>query len=279
VVSRSLSGRRGRVALCVLALAVAGCARGPDLPPGAVVVAHFGDSTCSTDYLPPSSHVDQVLNARLAEHYHGQPIVNVNVCKSGDYVYRFMHERQPRLLWRTRYERDVQRSVRRMNIAFIRYGYNRRRGTTLDDFGRDLEELCDRLRHDYPGVHVVLETNAYIDPVRNASDQLNEEYDRVYDVIRRVARARHYPLVDVFARFEREVRAGNWDLCIRNDKLSEKRFGRQIVDDSKDAEMAGVPEWFRNPHPNFRAVTLTADEELKTLVATWPDRLPAAREG
>ena len=41
--------------------------------------------------------------------------------------------------------------------------------------------------------------------------------------------------------------------------------------------MAGVPDWFRNPHPNFRAVMLTADEEMKTLVATWPDRLPTAR--
>jgi len=94
VVPASLSARR-RAALGVLALAVAGCSRGPDAPPGAVVIAHFGDSTCSTDYLPPSSHVDQVLNARLAAHYRGQPIVNVNVCKSGDYVFRFMHERRP----------------------------------------------------------------------------------------------------------------------------------------------------------------------------------------
>src|SRR5207244_8044688 len=128
-----------------------------------------------------------------AAHYRGQPIVNVNVCKSGDYVFRFMHERRPRLFWRTRYERDVQRSVRRMDIALIRYGYNRRRGVSLDEFGRELEELCDRLLHDDPGVHVVLGTNAYIDPVRNASDLLNEEYDRASGMVRRVVRTRHCP--------------------------------------------------------------------------------------
>jgi len=128
-------------------------------------------------------------------------------------------------------------------------------------------------------VHLVLETNSYIDPVHNASDRMNEEYDRVWEVVRRVARERRYPLVEVFARLKREVQAGNWDLCIRNDELAEKRFGRQIVDDSKDGEMAGAADWFRNPHPNFRAVTITADEEFRTLTATWPDRLPKAGEG
>ena len=43
--------------------------------------------------------------------------------------------------------------------------------------------------------------------------------------------------------------------------------------------MAGAADWFRNPHPNFRAVTITADEEFRTLTATWPDRLPKAGEG
>jgi len=262
----------------VLALAVAGCSRRPDAPPGAVVIAHFGDSTCSTDYLPPSSHVDQVLNARLAEHYRGQPVVNVNVCKSGDYVFRFMHERRLWLLWRTRYERDVCRSVPRIDIALVRYGDNYRKEVSLDAFESELEELCDRLLHDYPGIRIVLETNAYVDPAHNAGGRPNEEYDRVYEIVRRVARARRYPLVDVFARFRREVSAGNWDLCIRNAKLSHERFGRQIVDDSEDAAMAAVPHWFRNRHPNVRAAALTADEELNTLVATWPDRLPTARE-
>jgi len=275
--------RVGRAALLLVALAVPSCSHGPggaaSDAPDRVVVAHFGDSTCSTDYLPGPIHVDRVLNARLAEHYPAQRIVNVNVCKSGDYVFRFLHERRPWIFWRTRYERDVHRSLPRIDIALVRYGYNRRRGVSLDEFGKELEELCDRLLGDYPGIHLVLETNAYIDPVRNASDRLNEEYDRTYDVVRRVARARRYPLVDVFARFEREVTAGNWDLCIRNDKLSQERFGRQIVDDSKDGEMAGFADWFRNPHPNGRAVTLTADEEFRTLVITWPERLPTAREG
>src|SRR5437773_9529713 len=150
--------RVGRAALLLLALAGASCSPAPSADaPDRVVIAHFGDSTCSTDYLPAPLHIDRVLNARLAERYPGQRIVNVNVCKSGDYVFRFMHERRPWLLWRTRYERDVHRSVRRMDIALIRYGYNRWRGVSIDEFGREIDELCDRLLHDCPDVHVVRE--------------------------------------------------------------------------------------------------------------------------
>src|SRR5439155_684376 len=167
----------------------------------------------------------------------------------GDYVFRFLHERRPWLFWRTRYERDVRGRVPHLDIALIRYGHNDRGRFSLEEFGRQLEELCDRLRRDYPGVHLVLETNSYIDPVHNASERMNEEYDRTWEVVRRVARERQYPLVEVFARLRREVTAGNWDLCIRN------------------------------PHPNFRAVTITADEEFRTLTAAWPGRLPKAGAG
>ena len=275
--------RVGRAVLLLLASIGPSCstpAGGPAAgAPDAIVVAHFGDSTCSTDYLPPAIHIDRVLNARLAEHYPAQRIVNVNVCKSGDYVFRFLHERPWWLFFRTRYERDVRGRVPHIDVALIRYGHNDRGRFTRDDFRRQLEELCDRLQHDYPGVHLVLETNSYIDPVHNASDRMNEEYDRVWEVVRGVARERRYPLVEVFARLRREVQAGNWDLCIRNDDLAQKRYGRQIVDDSKDGEMAGTADWFRNPHPNFRAVTITADEEFRTLTAAWPDGLPKASAG
>jgi hypothetical protein len=40
--------------------------------------------------------------------------------------------------------------------------------------------------------------------------------------------------------------------------------------------MAGVAGWFGDVHPNARGVALVADEEFRTLLAAWPDRLPRA---
>src|SRR5437879_13680080 len=120
--------RAGRVALLLVALAVPSCSHGPDGAatdaPDRVVVAHFGDSTCSTDYLPAPIHIDRVLNARLAEHYPAQRIVDVNVCKSGDYVFRLLHERRPWLFFRTRYEREVRGRVPHIDVAPIRSGHD-----------------------------------------------------------------------------------------------------------------------------------------------------------
>src|SRR5437762_6703134 len=73
----------GRAALLLLALAGASCSPAPSADaPDRVVIAHFGDSTCSTDYLPAPLHIDRVLNARLAERYPAQRIVNVTSARA-----------------------------------------------------------------------------------------------------------------------------------------------------------------------------------------------------
>jgi lysophospholipase L1-like esterase len=232
-----------------------------------IVVGHFGDSTCKTDYLPAVERVDAVLHERLVAHYR-QRITSLNLARA--------RETTRQLLDGGRYAR-VRAVVPRLDVAFVRYGQNDLVRGTPEAFRADLEQLCDRLQADYPGIHLVLETNTFVDPAHGGSERGNARYDRFWEVTRTVARARGYPLVDVFARRRREVEAGNWDFSERSPRLALTHFGYYVHDDSRDAEMAGVPGWLGDPHPNARGVALTADEEFRTVAAVWPERLPRAR--
>jgi len=239
---------------------------------------HFGDSTCRTSYLPEADRIDVVLNARLAEHYRGQRIVSRNVCEDGDTIARFTRPRRwLHLLPRpSRYATDVVAAIPRIDVALVRYGQNDMKVVTPTTFERQVEGLCDRLLADYPGVHVVLETNTWMDPAHGGHARDNANNDVYWERIRRIADRRGWPLVDVAARRRMETAAGNWDFYIRSRVLSQSRFGHLIVDGSHDGEMAGVKWWYGNRHPNPNAVRVTADEEYRTIVATWPDRLPRA---
>jgi lysophospholipase L1-like esterase len=232
-----------------------------------VVVVHFGDSTCITDYLPATQRVDAVLNARLAARYPGQRVVSHNAARSGEHVREFLDG--------GRYD-AVRGRIDRIDVALVRYGQNDMKFYAPAEFKVHLEKLADRLRRDYPGVHVVLETNTYVDPEHGGSDAMNARYDRYWEIVRQVAREGDYPLVDVFARRRHEVAAGQWDLSRRNKRLALERYGRIVVDDAKDEEMRSVHGWLSDAHPNPNGVRITADEEFRVLTATWPDRLPRA---
>ena len=60
-------------------------------------------------------------------------------------------------------------------------------------------------------------------------------------VVRRVAKERKYPLVEIYERKKKETDAGNWDQRIRNQQLSKEKFGKWILDGSKDDETKTVP--------------------------------------
>ena len=280
--SRARRGCRPSLApglLVLLVLAGCGSAGSTATDRDAVVVAHFGDSTTITDYLPPEQRIDRVLNAKLIARYPAQRIVSHNLGRNGDTIHDFLAPRRWLRGWLTRpsrYETDVLGSIPRIDVALVRYGQNDMKWVTPRGFRADLERLCDRLRHDYPGVHLVMETNTYMDPAHGGRARDNANNDVYWQVVRDLAQERGWPLVDVFERRRLEVEAGNWDFYIRSWKLSKQRFGRLIVDGAKDEELAGVPKWFGNRHPNPHAVEVTADEELRVLSTTWPDRLPRA---
>jgi len=248
----------GLMGLALLAPLVAGDAH----KPSPVVVAHFGDSTCITTYLPREQRVDRLLNERLAKQYPGQEIVSHNLGANGDTIRR--------LLDSGRYQAEVKGKIPRLDMVLIRYGHNDRKKSPPEEFKKHLVELCDRLLADYPGVKIVLETNTYLPKTDSSA------FDRCWQAIRELAKERAYPLVDNYARRKAEADAGKWDQCIRNQKLSQEKFGKVIMDDSRDAEMKDVPGWFSDAHPNPPAVAMMADEEFKVISGLWPTALPVA---
>lgn len=260
---------RKRVIAAMLAGAVLPwfVAGGADSPaPEKITIVHFGDSTVITSYLPAEQRVDTVLEARLAECYSAQKIEAWNAGQDGDFIRQFLDS--------GRYEKDVRSKHPRIDIALIRYGQNDLKRFSVEEFEKHLNELCDRLETDYPGISILLETNTYyaVEKLR----YLNKRFDPYWETVRQVSRKRNLPLVDVNARRREETDKGNWDFNVRNQVLSRGRFGGLVVDDSKDHLMKDEPTWYSDGHPNFRGVQITADEEFKVLIRTWPHALPSA---
>ncbi len=243
--------------------------------PREVVIVHFGDSTCITGYLPANQRVETVLNQRLSAFYKEQMIVSHNVAAGGDYIRQFLDY--------GRYEKVVKDKIPHIDIALIRYGHNDQKHCEPPDFKQHLEEFCDLLRKDYPEIQIVLETNTWVDPQHYNGDpaataRFNQRMDSVWAVVRQVAGERKYPLVEIYERKKKETEAGNWDQRIRSQKLSQERFGKRILDGSKDEEMKDVPGWFVDNHPNANGVEIIADEEFRTITRLWAKSLPTLLE-
>jgi len=239
-----------------------------------VVIVHFGDSTCITSYLPAEQRVEAVLNDRLSNFYRKQEIVSHNVAAGGDYIRQFLES--------GRYKKAVKDRISHIDIALIRYGHNDQKHCEPVEFKRHLERFCDLLAKDYPGVQIILETNTWVDPKHHAADpqisvKLNERMNAVWDVVRQLAKERKYQLVEIYERKMMETEAGNWDQRIRNQQLSMEKFGKRILDGSKDNEMKDVPGWFYDNHPNVNGVKIIADEEFKVITGLWPEHLPQAQ--
>jgi lysophospholipase L1-like esterase len=239
-----------------------------------VVIVHFGDSTCITSYLPKEQRVESVLSERLSAFYENTRIVSHNVAAGGDYIRQFLDS--------GRYKKAVKDRIPHIDIALIRYGHNDQKHCEPVDFKGHLGEFCDLLAKDYPGIQIVLETNTWVDPKHHAVDpetsvKLNERMDAVWDVVRQVAKERKYPLVEIYERKKKETEAGNWDQRIRHQQLSIEKFGRRILDGSKDDEMKNVPGWFYDNHPNANGVQIIADEGFKAITGLWPEHLPQAQ--
>lgn len=227
-------------------------------------VGHFGDSTCATTYLPDEKKVHGVLKAKLEEAYANLKVQSHNLAKDGDFIYRFLNQKDdwgPK--WKEgegprpgRYYKDIKGKVKRLDVAFIRYGQNDMKQYEPEEFGKRLEELIDTIQQDFRGVLIILETGTYFDPAHYTWTGINKQFDKYWEAVRKVAAKRRLPLVDNFRQWEEETKKGNWDLRIRRDGT---------IDESKDKEHEGDKAWFANGHPNAKGVEAIAEGEFRML--------------
>lgn len=215
-------------------------------------VALLGDSNVITYYLHPSDRVDAFLQASLADSHPGVSIEVENCALGGDAVRNLLDSK--------RYERDLL-TLGRIDVAFIRYGLNDMNRYDPATFESLQRELVSRLRSDFPGIRIVLETSTFIDfPAHNTSDT-NARSKPYFEVTRRLGAEIADGLVDVWEIMRLETERGNWDLRYRSHPL-----GKLILDGRFDAEFDFAPSFYSNPHHTPPANRLVAAAEHEMLV-------------
>jgi len=237
-----------------------------------VHVVHLGDSIMDAER--DGQRVDTLAQAALREFYDTDRIVCHNVSKGGSSIARFMREGST-------YETRCLGEIDEVDFAVIQFGVNDEDAYGPEEFRKKLAAMCDRIERDYPGVRMVLCTSVktkdrdwWAQMGEDAEEPISRKY---YAQTRQLAAERGYVLVDIYQKMVDEMKAGNWDMFIRNQELSQKHYGRVITDDSRDAErVADGTKWFKDVHPNARGLKCIADLEVEMITRAYPDYLPKA---
>jgi lysophospholipase L1-like esterase len=257
-------------ATAALAISAAGSASAGE----PVQVVFFGDSITDGNYLPEGQRIDVFAQPLLRKAYGSDEIVCRNISKGGSTVARLMSPGRE-------YETRCLPNIRHIDVAVLQFGINDEDKFTPEEFGAELAKMCDRISADFPGCRFVLCTSAitkgrtwWQSQGPDAEEPISQRY---YARTRTLAAERGYPLADLYQAMVASFRAGQWDMFIRNQKLSRQYYGQVIADPSKDAERAGDGmEWFNDVHPNACGLTLMAAEVAKVMHDAWPAGLPRA---
>jgi len=206
-------------------------------------VVLLGASNVITSYLAPEDRVDAMLTAKLKQ---ARPEVDIDVENAGvggDTVKRFLETK--------RYERDLL-TLDRIDILFISYGGNDSSRYDVDTFTQLHRELIERLRSDFPGVRIILQTGTWVDYPKHYNRDMNAQFGPYYDALRGLSNVAD-GLLDVCEVLKREAENGNWDMRYRNTQV-----GKLILDDRFDAGHEDDPTWFSNIHHTPAANRLIA---------------------
>lgn len=215
----------GSYTIMALSLTEVGSSRPTD---DETIVLHLGDSLSAGVYLSTEERLHTLLQDMLGKALPDHKFRQINLAADGEYI--------KELLTSNRYRRLVRENYSRVDVAIIRYGGNDSRFGTSDDFKKQMATLCDNLAKDYPKIKIVLSTGTYV----KGNDDVNKRYALYWQVPRDLSKERSLPLVDVYARFEKE----------QSDKLTR-----------------GVNDM----HPTPQGVRVMAEEEslvLKRLLST-----------
>lgn len=220
----------------------------------------FGGSSVLTSYLPEEAKHHVVLQALLHDAYPDQAMEIKNWADNGEFIARY--------LLRGTYEkhRVVQPGI---DVAIIRFGTNDQKRMDVAEYHRQMEKFLALLRRDFPGIQIVLETGVYVDFPAHYRFDRNQVLSPYWEVSRQIASQEGLPLVDYFEVGRKETERGNWDLRVRKGL---------VPDASQDAGKEGDPDWFSDIHPNPLGVKLAAQEEVRVLKRTFPERLPSGQK-
>jgi lysophospholipase L1-like esterase len=187
-----------------------------------LVIAHIGDSVTATSYLPFLKRIDALLASAIAKDFPDLKVRNLNFGADGEYA--------KLLIDSGRYQKALKDNYQKIDIAVIRYGGNDVVfNVPMAETKKYMNQLCDNLEKDYPGIKILIGTGPYIEK----SDQ-NKRYSPLWEMGRELAQQRKYPLIDIYKRFEQEHSA-------------------------KTAKADG------DMHPSAFGVSLAAEEEYKAL--------------
>lgn len=227
-----------------------------------VHVALFGGSSVATTYLPEESKHHVALEKELTKAYPEQAIKVSNFADNGEFIARY--------LLRGAYEKHRQ-SVPGLDVAIIRFGTNDIKRMDTAEYRGQMEKFIKLLKKDFPGIQIVLETGMYVDyPAHYTSDR-NKKLNPAWQVSRDLAVKDGHPLVDYYETVKAEAAAGNWDVRVR----AKNKGGGFILDASQDAGKENNSKWFTDIHPNPEGVRMAIREEVKTLKAYFPKKLPS----
>jgi lysophospholipase L1-like esterase len=236
-----------------------------------VHIAFIGDSIFEGNYVSAEQRFDQLALTRLKSAYPKQKIEVHNCGKGGATIPKYTAAGAS-------YDKKV-RELREIDLCFIEFGPNDEDVSTPEEFRRNLEGLCDRVLSDYPGAKIVLCTSVsckqrswWKERGTNAEEPISLKH---YAQTRALAKDRNYPLVDIYKDMVEAFKKGDWDLRIRNQKLSQQYYKTLVTDDAKDAERKADGEaWFSDVHPNPRGMERIAAVIESTVKEAYPSALP-----
>ena len=209
----------------------------------------LGDSNVITSYLDPAVRVEACLQALLAATVPGLLIEVENGGRSGESFQTLLEQK--------RYERDVL-TLGCVDIAFLRYGANDRKIYGAAEFARLQREVIRRLRADFPGIRIVLETGTFLDYPAHYNTDVNAAMAPYHEATRALAPEAD-AVLDVYELMKRATAGGNWDLRYRSHPQ-----WKLILDGRFDAEHNFAPDYYSNPHhtPPCNRLIARAEHDL-----------------
>lgn len=148
-----------------------------------------------------------------------------------------------------RLKRAIDKNARYYIICF---GLNDEKTRNYFEFENDLLELISRIKTETKGTPILM-TNLKIDydGGRYNYDRNTEKIIPYNNIKKIVASKLDIHLIDLYARFEKEIQDGHWDHRIRNVKVFDNSFDHLHEKGSK---------WFSNIHLNREGNRIVADE-------------------